>query len=125
MANALAETATAMHALDATASADAARVARESLRETRTVINTHLAHEENELEPLMAPHLKAPQWHAVEKKLRSDPLRVIGPFFAWLTDGMSDEGRTCLRSTIPPPVVFVLSRGFGRRYHREIAPVWQ
>jgi len=50
---------------------------------------------------------------------------VAGSFFAWLTDGMSDEGRAYLRKTVPTPVVVVLSRVFGRRYNREVAPVWR
>jgi hypothetical protein len=49
---------------------------------------------------------------------------VAGQFFAWLTDGMTDEGRSYLKSTVPTPVVFVLGRLLGRRYHKDIAPVW-
>ncbi len=49
----------------------------------------------------------------------------MGPFFAWLTDGMSDEHRAFLRTLVPAPVVTVLARVFGRRYGREVAPVWR
>jgi hypothetical protein len=38
---------------------------------------------------------------------------------------MSDEHRTFLRSTVPAPVVALLVRLFGRRYTREVAPVWR
>ncbi|MGY1755202.1 hypothetical protein [Blastococcus sp. SYSU D01042] len=51
---------------------------------------------------------RSPQWKAVEKKLRSQPLPVAGRFFAWLTDGMTDE-----------------NRAFGRRYFRDVAPTWR
>ncbi len=51
--------------------------------------------------------------------------RVAGSFFAWLTDGMSDADRAYLRSTVPPPVVTVLSTVLGRSYTKQIAPVWR
>jgi hemerythrin-like domain-containing protein len=125
MAEALAETGTAMTALARSGSAADATAARESVFRTRAVVDRHLDHEENELEPQMTPHLETPEWKAVEKKLRKQPPGVIGRYFAWLTDGMSEPQRAYLRATIPAPVVFVLSRLFGRRYYREIAPVWR
>jgi hypothetical protein len=50
---------------------------------------------------------------------------VIGNFFAWIQDGMTEEGRSYLRTTIPRPVTAVFSRVVGRGYHRDIAPTWQ
>jgi hypothetical protein len=38
---------------------------------------------------------------------------------------MTDEQRRFLRATVPMPVVVVLARVFGRRYGREVAPVWR
>jgi hypothetical protein len=38
---------------------------------------------------------------------------------------MSDEHRAFLKQTVPAPVVTVLSRVFGRRYHKEVAPTWR
>jgi hypothetical protein len=38
---------------------------------------------------------------------------------------MSNEGRSYLRATIPPPVTAVLGRVAGRAYHRDVAPVWR
>lgn len=125
MAAALEETTAAMRAYAASGSVLDARAARDSLTRTRTVVEQHLAHEEDELEPVLHPHTGTPEWKEVEKKLSRQPLSVSGPFFAWLTDGMTDAGRTFLRATIPAPVVAVLSRVFGRRYHREVAPVWR
>ena len=43
------------------------------------------------------PHLETPEWKAVEKKLSRQPPGVAGRFFAWLTDGMSDDDRAFLR----------------------------
>ena len=59
----------------------------------------------------------------VEKQLRPRSLAVTGQFLAWVQDGMTDEGRAYLRTTIPAPVTAVLGRIAGRAYHRDIAPV--
>ena len=125
MAESLTRTGGAMTAVARSGSAADAVAARESLLATREVVERHLAHEETELEPQLAPHMETPEWHAVEKKLRSQPLPVAGRFFAWLTDGMSDEHRAVLAGSVPTPVLTVLSRVFGRRYHKEIAPTWR
>jgi hemerythrin-like domain-containing protein len=125
MADSLVATSTAMTTYAASGSAPDAAAARASLARTREVTERHLAHEENELEPQLRPHLETPEWKAVEKKLSRQPPGIAGRFFAWLTDGMSDEGRAYLRTEVPTPVVFVLSRVFGRQYLREVAPVWR
>lgn len=125
MSDALESTAGAMKAYAATGSAADAGAARESLAGTVQVVERHLAHEEAELEPLMAPHAESPEWKQVEKDLRKGPLARAGDFFAWLTDGMDTQSRDYLRSAVPRPVVFVLSKVVGRRYQREIAPVWR
>ena len=70
--------------------------AGEGVVRTRAVVERHFAHEENELEPQLQPFLETPEWKAVEKKLGKQPPSVAGPFFAWLTDGMSEPtGSTC------------------------------
>lgn len=125
MAEALRETGAAMTALAGSGSAADAATARQSLLRTREVVERHLQHEEAEIEPLLAPHHDSPEWKAVEKKLRSQPLPVAGRFFAWLTDGMSDQHRAVLKQTVPAPVVAVLSRVFGRRYYKDVAPTWK
>ncbi|RBY83099.1 hemerythrin domain-containing protein [Blastococcus sp. TF02A-30] len=125
MAQALAGTSAALSALAASGTAAAAAEARASVARTRDVVEQHLRHEEDELEPQLAPHHDSPAWKTVEKKLRNQPLPVAGRFFAWLTDGMGERERTFLRSTVPAPMVLVLARVFGRRYTREIAPLWR
>jgi hemerythrin-like domain-containing protein len=125
MAAALAETGTGMNAYAATGSAADAATARASVLSTQEVVERHLTHEEQELEPQLLPHLDSPGWKAVEKKLRAVSPRVAGSFFAWLTDGMSEQDRTYLRSTVPPPVVAVLSKVLGRSYNKQIAPIWR
>jgi hemerythrin-like domain-containing protein len=125
MAEALAETKGAMATYAASGSGTDAAAAQGSVAHTREVVERHLAHEENELEPQLQPLLETPEWKAVEKKLRREPPGVAGRFFAWLTDGMDPECAAYVRTTVPAQVVAVLSRLFGRRYHREIAPVWK
>jgi len=125
MAEALAGTSTAMGALARSGSAADAAADRTSVVGTRAVVEQHLDHEELELEPQLVPHFESPEWKAVEKKLRSQPPGVAGRLFAWLTDGMTHEGRAYLKKTVPTPVVTVLAKVLGRRYNREIAPVWR
>lgn len=125
MAEALSETGAAMTALATSGSAAAAEAARASVVRTQAVVEQHLSHEETDLEPELHPHTGTPEWKAVEKELRRQPPSVAGPFFAWLTDGMSDDRRAYLRTLIPAPVVTLLAKVFGRRYNRDIAPVWR
>ena len=54
----------------------------------------------------------------MEKKLSRQPPGVAGRFFAWLTDGMTDDGRAFLKTSVPTPVVTVLGKTFGRQYNR-------
>jgi hemerythrin-like domain-containing protein len=125
MSEALAGTDAALAAFARTGSSADAATARTSVARTADVVERHLAHEEDELEPVLAPHLGSPEWKAVEKKLRRQPLGVVGRFFAWVTDGMGHQERAYFRATVPPPVTFVLSRTAGRRYLRDVAPVWR
>ena len=125
MSTALAGVTTALDDLAASGSRADAEVTHAKVVETRAVVDQHLDHEERDLEPLVHPHVGSPEWDAVEKKLRSRPIGESGQFFAWLQDGMEERCRVYLRSTIPRPVTVVLSKVFGRRYHREVAPVWR
>ncbi|NEK85064.1 hemerythrin domain-containing protein [Blastococcus saxobsidens] len=125
MADALGRTSAALGALARTGSVADAAAASASVGRTQEITEQHLRHEEDELEPLLAPHHDSPAWKAVERRLRSRPLGETGRFFAWLTDGMAEPERQFLRSTVPPPVIYVLSQGFGRGYRREVAPLWR
>ena len=125
MADALGQTRAAMAAYGSSGSAGDAESARAAVARTRAVVDRHLDHEERDLEPLMEPHLETAEWKAAEKQLRRASPVVIGRFFAWIQDGMTNEGHAYLRATIPRPVTAVFSRVAGRAYHREIAPVWR
>jgi hypothetical protein len=125
MAAALGSTAGLMQRYAVTGSAADAAAARSSVEQTRHVVEDHLTHEEAQLEPLMRPHVESEEWKQAEKALRKLPPVTAGRFFAWLTDGMDPDSRAFLRTTIPAPVVALLSKVLGRQYHREIAPVWR
>jgi Hemerythrin HHE cation binding domain len=124
MADALGSTAGPMQRYAGTGSAADAAAARSSVEQTRQVVDDHLTHEEAQLEPLMRPHLESEEWKQAERALRKLPPVTAGRFFAWVTDGMDPDSRAFLRTTIPAPVVALLSNLVGRQYHREIAPVW-
>ena len=72
------------------------------------------------------PHLETPEWKAVEKKLRQAAAGRGRPVLrlAHRRDERATH-RAFLQQTVPTPVVTVLSQVFGRRYNREIAPVWR
>ncbi len=125
MADALAGAQTAMDTYASTGSAGDAHAAREAILTAHEVVERHLHHEENDLEPLLLPHLETPEWKAVEKQLRPASLTESGRFMAWVQDGMPDAERAYLRSAIPTPVTFLLSKLAGRSYHRDVAPAWQ
>jgi hemerythrin-like domain-containing protein len=125
MADALAETHTAMGAYASSGSTGDAGSARASIVRTRAVVDRHLSHEEKDFEPMLAPHLESAEWKSVEKQLRPRSPAIAGQFFAWIQDGMTDDGRAHLRATIPAPVTSLLGRIAGRAYHRDIAPTWR
>ena len=125
MADALEETQSAIATYGTTASAADALRARDSVASTRAVVEQHLTHEEEDFEPLVWPYLETSEWKAVEKQTRQPSAAATGCFFAWLQDGISDEHRRFLRSTVPPPVLYVLSQLGGRAYRRDVASTWK
>lgn len=124
MADALRETADALGRLKEKPTAQTAAEVRRVVGAAREVVDQHLSHEEQTIEPILVDLYATPEWKATEKQLRKAPPGVAGAFFAWIQDGIDDSERSYLRSTVPPPVTFVLSHVFGRRYQREVAPVW-
>ncbi len=49
---------------------------------------------------------------------------MAGTFFAWMEDGASPTEKAALRESVPGPVVAIIGGLFGRRYRKEVAPVW-
>ena len=87
---------------------------------------THLDNEEAISEPLFAEHHDHPAIKEMGKKfgrdqsLRSWPARSS----PGCQDGASAEEMAALKGSVPGPVLAIIAGLFGRRYHKEIAPVW-
>jgi hemerythrin-like domain-containing protein len=104
------------------ADADAAAAAMTRLETTTT---THLDHEEATTEPLFAEHHDHPAIKEMGKQFsRRSSVPVAGTFFAWVQDGATAEERRALRGSVPGPVLAIIGGLFGRRYRKEVAPVW-
>ena len=93
MARALGEIDTAMGSYTTSASAADAADTADVVRRGAVVVEEHLAHEEEEYEPLVREHLESTEWKAAMRQIRKQPPRQAGWFFAWLEDGASDDGR--------------------------------
>jgi iron-sulfur cluster repair protein YtfE (RIC family) len=124
MLAALAGADAAMKALHAEPSADNAAGARAAITNLQTVLVAHLEHEERDLEPFAASKLSTPQAKQAQVAVRKAHKGNAGTFMAWLADGADPDASAALRHEIPAPVLFMLTRVAGRRYNREIAPVW-
>jgi hypothetical protein len=90
----------------------------------REVTTTHLDHEEQVIEPAYLEHEKSPEIVAMGKKFAKVGPVTGGIFFAWVLDGISPAEREALGTTVPAPVLAVLTRVFGRGYTKNVAPVW-
>ena len=125
MAAALAQTRGVMERFAASATRADADLAAASMAQLQEATVTHLDHEERETEPVFAEHAGSPAMKEMSKKFsRSLSPGAAGVYMAWLQDGAGPEESAALRSTIPPPVLAVFTKLLGRRYRREIAPVW-
>ncbi len=102
-----------------------ADTAAASMAKLETTTVTHLDHEERETEPVLAANPDHPAYKQMAKQFsrRSGPA-AAGTFFAWMDDGASADEKAALRHSVPGPVLAVLSGIFGRRYRKEVAPVW-
>ena len=125
MSAALAETRVAMSALAASAGTKEIEGAVAAAERLETVTCAHLDHEESETEPVFHSRYDDPALVAMVKKFRGhQSIGVTGAMLAWLQDGAGPEERAGLRDNVPAPVVTIVGGLFGRRYRREIAPVW-
>ncbi len=116
---------TAITSYSSAPSPDTAAVARMAVADLRTALDSHLAHEERDLEPFVVDRLDTPQFKAALKAVRAAHKGNAGTFFSWLDDGADPDARAGLRHEVPPPVIAVVTTFAGRHYKRRIAPVWQ
>lgn len=125
MAAAMQEATDGLEALVVSPTSEVAQVAADAVARAAEVTDRHLLHEETAVVPALAEHFETPEWKVIEKQLKKSSPAFAGELFAWLLDGTRPEIADGIRATVPGPVLFVLTRVFGRRYAREVAPVWR
>jgi hypothetical protein len=113
-----------MKTFDADPSAGSAEAARASIAVLHEVLESHLVHEERDLEPFMLTKKQTPEMKAATVAVRKAHKGGAGTLMAWLMDGRDPEVITGLRDEIPGPVLFILGKVGGRDYNRRIAAVW-
>jgi hemerythrin-like domain-containing protein len=124
MATALGRARTAMGALESTAGQGEAEAALSAMMHLRDVTIEHLDHEEREIEPIYIANADGPEMKAMGKKFaRTGPAKA-GVFFTWILDGATAEEKQALTSSVPGPVLKILTTLFGRSYRKDVAPVW-
>lgn len=125
LAAALAEARQRMATYTSSASSTDADAARAAITELQSVMESHMRHEEAELEPVYLANESGPEMKAMGRKFgKVSPARG-GRFFAWVTDGASPDELASVKGQVPGPVLMIIGGIFGRGYRREVAPVWR
>jgi hemerythrin-like domain-containing protein len=125
MAQALAETRTAMGAFTRTPGLEESQTALAAFQRLQAVTTRHLDHEEAEIEDVYLAQRDTPEIKAMGRAFgKVSPARG-GRFFAWVLDGASPAEREAVTHEVPGPVIAVIGGIFGRGYRRKVAPVWQ
>ena len=125
MRTALGSVSSSIEVLVAAPTSTNATAAADEVSRAETVINGHLEHEERDVEAPLGDLEDDPEFKELAKKLRPASVVDAANALAWMQDGAGDRERTALRSNIPGPVVTILTALLGRRYKREVAPVWR
>jgi hypothetical protein len=124
MAAALTEARLALTALSSTAGQGEVEKALPAMQHMREVTVNHLDHEEQEIEQIYLEKADSPEIKEMGKKFsRTGPAKA-GVFFAWILDGINPRERSALTDSVPAPVLKILVALFGRRYRKDVAPVW-
>jgi hypothetical protein len=114
-----------MDRLASTATAADAQAASTAMAALEQATTSHLDHEEQEVEPLLLTKSDDPAVKQMGRQFsRRASLPVAGTFFAWMEDGATSEEKAALRQSVPGPVLAIIGGLFGRRYLKEVAPVW-
>lgn len=125
MAAALTDARTAMQALTRTAGHEESRAALAAVQTLQLATTTHLDHEEQEIEQIYLDKKDTPEIKAMGRAFgKVSPARG-GRFFEWVLDGATPEEQSAIKGTVPGPVLAIIGGVFGRRYRKEIAPVWR
>jgi len=125
MAAALRSAGEAMAGFAQSATAADAQAAATAMAALDEVTTTHLDHEEQQVEQLLLTKEEDPAVKQMGRQFsKRSSLAEAGTFFAWVQDGASPAEQTALRQSVPGPVIAVIGGLFGRRYRKEVAPVW-
>lgn len=124
MAAALARARSAMTAFRTSGTATDATAFRTAVTELQAVTELHLSNEEAISEQLMLDQADNPVIKEMGKKFGKVPLTQGGIFFAWVQDGSDPDAQAAIEAYVPKPVLAIIGGIFGRRYRREVAPVW-
>ncbi len=124
LADAMTATRSAMASLRAAPTQAAAADAQQAFVVLTEVAETHFAHEERDLEPMMVRAHGTPEFRAAERAVRrTQSLPEAGLYLAWLQDDADPDSLAYIRKTIPPPLLALLALLFGRRY-RAVSAAW-
>lgn len=124
MAQAMTLTRTAMAELAASPSEAHVEKARAAFSTLDDSIQTHFAHEERDLEPVMVQLADTPELKQASAAVRkTQSLPSAGAYLAWLLDGAGPDERAYLNSELPRPVLAIVPRLFGGAY-RPVAAAW-
>ncbi len=111
-----------LHADPTAGNAAAAHTAVTTLKD---VLLGHLEHEERALEPISVAYASTKPMKTALAQVKKAHLSKMGNFVEWLQDGATEADKAGLRREIPRPVVALFSTLAGRRYRKEVAPVWR
>jgi hypothetical protein len=125
MADALGRARSAMSAFASRPGAGEAESALAAIRRLDEVTVIHLDHEEDQLEQFYLDHESHPAIKEMGRQFAKAGPKKAGPFMAWVDDGADAEHKAALRSSVPGPVLAVMSGVFGRSYRKNVAPVWR
>ena len=125
MRTALGSVSSSIEVLVAAPTSTNATAAADEVSRAETVISGHLEHEERDVEAPLGDLEDDPEFKELARKLRPASVVDAANALAWMQDGAGERERTALRSNIPGPVVTILTALLGRRYKREVAPVWR
>ena len=125
MAAALTATRSAMATLHRSASAEDAAAALTAMQELQRVTVQHMDHEEAAIEPIYLEKKDSAEMKAMGRQFAKVSPSQGGTFFAWALDGAGPEETAAITSTVPKPVLTVISGIFGRNYRKSVAPVWR
>jgi hemerythrin-like domain-containing protein len=114
----------AMRAFGANPGKEETANAQQALDAFERALTDHLTHEERDLEPFVQPFESTPQIKTAVSKAKKSHSEGAGAFFAWLVDDCTPDTAKAMRSEVPPPVLFVLTRLGARKYDRAIASAW-